>query len=56
MYVRLGGRSLFEINICGVKRPLLGKLLTSLFVSYSSFVYTKPQSMVAAVQPSTVIL
>ena len=41
MYVRLGGRSPFERNICRVKRPLLGKLLTSLAVSYSSFVYKK---------------
>lgn len=49
MYVGLGGRNLFERNIRRVKRPLLGKLLTSLAVSYSSFVYKKPQSMVAAV-------
>ena len=38
MYVRLGGHSLFERNICGVERPLLGKLLTSLAVRYSSSV------------------
>lgn len=41
MYVRLGGRSLFERNICRVKRPLLGKLLTSLAVRYSSSVKKK---------------
>jgi len=38
MYVRLGSRSMFERNICRVKRPLLGKLLTSLAVRYSSSV------------------
>lgn len=37
MYVRLGGSSLFERNICRVKRPLLRKLLTSLAVRYSAF-------------------